>query len=270
MPSIATRVAVLALSLGALGCNFDAGGTGLHVRFGRQASEQFQWAGRIGDGKRLEIKGVNGPIDARAARGDRVEVTADRHGMRSDPDEVRIEVVEHEGGVTICAVYPAEGNACLPGKEGRLRARGNDVKVHFDVSVPAGLTFVARTVNGRVDVVSLDGDVEAKTVNGSISISTARHARAETINGSIDAKLGRANWVGDTAFETVNGSVDLTLPRQINATVHASTSHGSISSDIPLDVTKSSRRRLEGTAGQGGRELRVETVNGSVCLTQSG
>ena len=193
-------------------------------------------------------------------------MTVDRRGIRSDPDEVRIEVLEHEGGVTICAVYPGE-NACLPGDAGRLRAGRNDVKVDFDVRLPAGVTLAARTVNGRVDVASLDGNVEAHAVNGSISISTAGHARAETVNGSIHAELGRVDWDGEAAFETVNGSVTVRLPREIHAIVRASTANGSISNDLPLDVTRSSRRRLEGTTGLGGRELLIETVNGSISIS---
>jgi hypothetical protein len=44
---------------------------------------------------------------------------ATKHGRRSDPAEVEIEVVEHAGGVTICAVYPSPGsrpNECRQGR----------------------------------------------------------------------------------------------------------------------------------------------------------
>ena len=267
MRPIALRIAVLTLTLGLLGCH-GGPGTGFHVTFGRQASEQFQWVGHVAEGQRLEIKGVKGKIDARAAEGDQVQVTVDRRGLRSDPDEVRIEVLEHEGGVTICAVYPGD-NVCLPGDAGRLRAQRNDVKVDFDVRLPAGVTLAARTVDGQVDVTALDSNVEARTVNGAIRISTAGHARAETVNGSIHAELGRVDWDGEAAFETVNGSVTVTLPREIHATVRASTANGSISNDLPLDVTTSSRRRLEGTIGRGGRELHIETVNGSISISHA-
>ena len=46
-------------------------------------------------------------------------MTAQRTGRRNDPEDVRLEVVEHAGGVTICAVYPskdaARPNECRPG-----------------------------------------------------------------------------------------------------------------------------------------------------------
>ena len=49
---------------------------------------------------------MNGSIRAMAATGDQIDVTARKTSRRSDPDEVKIEVVPSEDGVTICAVYP--------------------------------------------------------------------------------------------------------------------------------------------------------------------
>lgn len=248
------------------GCEIAGSGNNLRISFGRQADELFEWQGRLAEGQRIEIKGVNGGVSAEAASGDMVEVTADRRGVRSDPNEVRIEVVEHRGGVTICAVYPAEGNSCEPGDEGRLRSRSNDVKVDFTVMVPSGVAFVGRTVNGGVKAIDLTGDVEARTVNGNITLSTGGHARAKTVNGFIRAELGSADWEGVAAFETVNGGVTLTVPASIDADVRIRTANGSIKTDLPITVTNSGRRRLEGTLGAGGRELRVRTTNGSVRL----
>ena len=248
------------------GCDIAGSGNNLSIGFGRQADELFEWQGRLAEGQRIEIKGVNGGISAEAATGDMVEVTADRHGIRSDPNEVRIEVVEHAEGVTICAVYPAEGNSCEPGDEGRLRSRNNDVKVDFTVMVPSGVAFVGRTMNGGVKAIDLTGDVEGRTVNGTIRLSTSGHARAKTVNGSIRAEFGSADWEGEAAFETVNGSVTLTVPASIDADVRIRTTNGSIRTDLPITVTDSGRRRLEGTLGAGGRELRVRTTNGSVRL----
>src|SRR5204863_2098886 len=155
---------------------------------------EFHWKGKVAPGKAIEIKGVNGDVRAVAGSGD-VEVTAVKHARRSDPDEVKIEVVQHEDGVTICAVYPSDGrreNSCDAGDGGHMSVRDNDVTVDFTVRVPAGVRFVGRTVNGDVGAADLTGDVEANTVNGSIRISTAGYAEAQTVNGEIVASLGRA------------------------------------------------------------------------------
>jgi len=233
-----------------------------------RAADDFSWSGRIADGKALEIKGVNGGIHAEAATGDQVEVTAIKTARHSDPDSVKVEVVEHADGVTICAVYPSrEGrpNECAPGSRGRMSVRDNDVKVEFRVRVPAGVRFVARTVNGGINARGLKGDVLARTVNGGVEVETAGHAEAETVNGSIDAAVGRSDWAGSAHFETVNGAISLSLPEGTNADLSASTVNGGIDTDFPITVQgRINRRHLEGTIGSGGRELELKTVNGSI------
>src|SRR4029450_10081304 len=86
--------------------------------------------------------GVNGGSDATAAAGAEAEVSAFKRARRSNPDEVEIKVVEHAGGVTICAVYPSSGrgaNTCEPGEGGHMHTRDNDTNVEFTVRVPAGV-----------------------------------------------------------------------------------------------------------------------------------
>ncbi len=239
-------------------------------------AQDFQWRGKVAAGKTVEIKGVNGAIDATAG-GDEVEVVATKHSRRSDPSSVRVEVVPSEDGVTICAVYPdvdGRRNECRPGRGGHMNTRDNDVEVHFTVKVPAGVGLVARTVNGEVEATGLEGDVDARTVNGSIQVSTTGRAEAETVNGSIRASAGRADWTGDAAFKTVNGSITLTLPASMAADVRAETVNGAIETDFPLSLSGGLKleggrmRHLKGTINGGGRSLEMETVNGSIHLKQ--
>ena len=230
------------------------------------ADELFEWQGRIAAGQHVEIKGVSGTITAAPSTSGLVEVAADRRGSRNDPNAVRIEVVEHPAGVTICAVYPREGNACLPGDQGRLSTRRNDVQVDFSVGVPPGVDLVARHVNGAIKAAELAGDIEAVTVNGSITVAAGGHVRAETVNGSIAAGIGRADWDGEASFETVNGSVTLTLPETADIDVSVRTANGSIRTDLPITDTDERRQRFEGRLGDGGRTLRIRTTNGSVRL----
>lgn len=235
------------------------------------AQEDFQWSGKVAAGQAIEIKGINGGIRATGSAGAEVEVTAIKKGRRSDPSEVKIEVVEHAGGVTICAVYPSSGaNECAPGKGGRMNVRDNDVNVEFRVSVPAGVRFVGRTVNGGIEASGLKADAEATTVNGGVELDSTGTARAETVNGGITARLGRADWAGTLKLETVNGGIEVTLPEGLSADVRASTVNGDISTDFPLTVTgKIARRKLEGTIGSGGRTLEMKTVNGGIDLKKS-
>jgi DUF4097 and DUF4098 domain-containing protein YvlB len=238
------------------------------------AEQEFSWSGKIASGQAIELKGVNGDISAQGVAGGDVEVTAVKKGRRSDPEDVKIEVVEHAGGVTICAVYPStdgRANECAPGKAGRMNVRDNDVSVRFAVKVPAGVRFVGRTVNGGIEATGLKADAEATTVNGGVELDSTGTARAETVNGGITARLGRADWDGTLKLQTVNGGIDVTMPEGLSADVKCSTVNGDISTDFPLTVRgKIARRKLEGTIGSGGRLLEMTTVNGGIELKKGG
>jgi putative adhesin len=235
----------------------------------------FNWHGRVAPGQVIEIKGVNGAIHAERASGTEVTVEATKSARRSDPNTVTIQVVPHADGVTICAMYPSSDwgrpNECAPGSGGRMNVNNNDVKVEFTLHVPAGVHFTGRTVNGEIEAASLAGDVEAHTVNGKINLSTTGWAAANTVNGSIVARLGQAAGSRPIEFHTVNGGIDLELPAALNATLHASTVNGHISTDFPLMVHgKFTGREISGSIGQGGPALSLRTVNGSIELRRAG
>ena len=235
--------------------------------------EPFHWTGKVAAGATVEIKGVNGGIVATGTPGSSVEVSAIKKGRKSDPAGVKVEVVEHAGGVTICAVYPSTGapNECKPGEGGRMSVRDNDVNVEFKVTVPTGVRFVGRTVNGGIEASGITADAEAHTVNGGVALEATGAAWAETVNGGITARLGSTDWTGALNLKTVNGGIEMTMPEGLSADVKASTVNGEIQTDFPLTVTgRISRRKLEGTIGSGGRLLELSTVNGGIELHKAG
>ena len=235
------------------------------------AQDTWSWRKALAAGKAIEIKGINGDVTATAASGNQVEVVARKSAERSDPDDVRIEVVEHEDGVTICAIYPHRSgdrpNECLPGARGRSSNHNNDVEVDFEVRVPRGVRFTGRTVNGGVRASGLTADAKASTVNGSVRVTTTGLAEASTVNGSITVAMGRTNWTDNLSFKTVNGQITVEMPGNLNADVSASTVNGSLSSDWPMTVRgRWGPKRMNGKIGSGGRELDLETVNGDIEL----
>lgn len=232
----------------------------------------FRWAARMADGQTLELYGINGEIRVEAASGSEAEVVARKSARRSDPASVEMVVVPHEDGVTICAVYPSSGdrpNECRPGG-GRLNSKDNDTKVEWTVRLPDGVHLAAHTVNGDVTVRGAGASVKATTVNGDVDIVTRGAAAASTVNGSIDASLGRGDWDGTMRFATVNGSITVGIPASLSADVEASTVNGAIESDFPITVQgRFGPRTMRGTIGSGGRDLELETVNGSIRLRRS-
>lgn len=233
--------------------------------------ETWSWNGSVAAGRTLEIKGVNGRITAGPATGGEVRVSVTKRSRRDDPDDVRMVVLEHADGVTICAVYPhqrnREPNECVAGRGGRNNVQNNDVSVEWEVQVPRGVNFTARTVNGGIEATGLTGTTIARTVNGGIRVSTSGIAEASTVNGSIDATLGRSDWDDEIEFRSTNGSVVVAFTGDLNAQVRAGTVTGGIETDFPLEVRgRIMNRRLSGTVGTGGRSLSIETTNGRIEL----
>lgn len=237
---------------------------------GDSGQEAFSWRGAMPAGGALEIKGVNGAVHATRAAGSEVVVTATLRGRRSDPATVRIERVEHAGGITFCAVYPTpdgadEENVCAPGDGGHMSTRRNDVEVEFRVEVPEGVPFHGRTVNGSVEAIDLASDVRVVTVNGSVELSTSGTATARTVNGSLDVRMGTAP-TRDAAFETVNGRIELDVPDDVSARVEARWLNGGLDADLPMTLGSMSRGRASATLGQGGPTIHLKTVNGSIRI----
>lgn len=240
----------------------------------KRTAAPFRWSGKITAGKALEIRGVNGRVSATPASGSEAEVVAIRTGRKSDPESVRIEVIQHGGGVTVCALYPSRDdnrpNECKPGG-GRMNTRNNDVNVEFEIRVPRDVAFEGRTVNGSMRA-EVEGRASVSTVNGSIEVDAGALTEATTVNGSIRATVRRdVSSPDDIKLSTVNGSVRLRLPDGVNAHVTAKTVNGGIHSEFDeIEVRKKwGPRSAEGRLGSGGRELELTTVNGGITISKS-
>jgi hypothetical protein len=270
--SVAAGLTGLALWSGTATAPSPTDGPDAAYRILVQEDEEFRWSGAMQPGATLEIKGVNGEVVAEGVSGSQAEVVAVKKGKDDDPSEVRIEVVEHAGGVTICALHPRkpdkEPYECAPGRNGEIGAEDNDVSVKFTVSVPRGVNLSAQTVNGGIEAMSIDGDVKAQTVNGGVKVSATGAAQGQTVNGSVSVSMGRAE--GPLSFQTVNGSITVELPGDAAADVRAQTVHGQINTDFPITVKgRFGMRNAQGTIGGGGPDLSLQTVNGSINLKRA-
>ena len=236
-----------------------------------QNGDEWRWSGKLAPEQVVQIKNVNGSIEADGVSGDTIEVVAYRSG--EDKDQVHVEMVNGADGVTICAVYPGHGNRCEAGDSYHQEVHDVHAKVDFTVKLPRNLRFDARSVNGKVRADELGRFVRANTVNGSVDVSTDAWAQANTVNGGIKVRIGHADWDGTLKINTVNGSIDLEVPANLSTDVRFSAVNGSLDSELPLTISSQSGRwgpkKLEGRIGSGGRELNVSTVNGSLHIRNS-
>lgn len=217
--------------------------------------EEMRWQAWLPAGQTVEINNVRGDVRAEETSGEEIEVVALKRGA-GDPARVSIEVVEHKGGVTICAVYPnASGEHpfdCRPSHGGGFRVAAtsdseahirwdnggggdvllNDLRVDFLVRLPKGLRFIGRTVDGEISTQLFDQDVEAHTVRGDVNYEMNPATGAE---------------------------------------VHAETAKGQLDSEFPLSIHCDRNRGLSGWGrfGHSRRVVRLKTATGNILLRRS-
>ena len=259
-------------------------------------SETWTWDGRVESGKWFRLSSVNGPVTVEPSSDNMVHVRAEKDVGRGRVTDVAFQVIQSDGDVRVCAIW--RDDICDEDGTHSRRNRDRDddddrdrrdVKVRFTVRVPAGVRLAAgtvngemrvrdvssdvraSTVNGRVEVRNVGGEVRATTVNGSVDVTTrSGPVDATTVNGSVNVRMSSLARDGDMRFHTVNGDVTVETPSSLDARVSLSTLHGSISSDYPVQLSgRFGPRRASGTIGKGGREIDMETVNGSIELRKA-
>lgn len=240
----------------------------LTIAASAQDSRDYHWKGTLSPENVVFVKDVNGNIEADLAPGNEVEVTAEKSGEHAD--EAKIQMVQMKDGVIFCVVYPGWfDDQCEESHSHHQHGEGP--KVHFTIHVPENLRFTGENVNGSVVAENMGRFVKATSVNGKVRVSTKSWAELSSVNGSLEAKMGRADWPGTLKLETVNGSISLELPNDTNTDVKFESVNGRLRTEFPMNVQGSvDAHSIEGQIGSGGRELRLETVNGSAEIRRGG
>jgi hypothetical protein len=219
-------------------------------------------------GSRFELINVNGRIQAEPSTGATVEVSSQRIAKASSDDAARdllskVEMREETGSERVRVEVRAPRTFGI-----------SSVEVQWTVKVPKGVVVDLRTVNGKVTLTGLDGEVRAETVNGGVEATglLAHTVHATTVNGGVRVGFGRPlDGEGQVSIESVNGGVEVTLMPESKASVVARVTNGGIRHDsLPFAQTgEQSRRRFEGTLNGGGTRVSIETTNGGVRLSNS-
>jgi DUF4097 and DUF4098 domain-containing protein YvlB len=237
-------------------------------------SKAFSWSGKIPVSSWIRIKNLNGDIEVVASEGSTVEVTAEKRWDRGNPADVRFEILKDGDNVTICALWDNFREAYCD--EDSYNHRGNssrrdDVHVYFKVKLPKGVRVLASAVNGSVDISGARAQVKAGSVNGEVVVSTSTGpVSASSVNGSVRVNMESLESTEAMSFSSINGSVSLTLPASFDAELNMSTVNGRVRSDFPITLEgRIDPRRMRGTIGKGGRQVKLSTVNGNIELRKS-
>ncbi|HEX9936197.1 MAG TPA: DUF4097 family beta strand repeat-containing protein [Longimicrobium sp.] len=275
------------------------------------AQRDFNWAGQVPAGSTLRVYTQNGTVTVRQSGDGRARVhgetvnaesgeiryltgggsggdfrvcavrgedaTCGENGIRNNNDRGwgRRErrgranfTVEVPRGVLV-RVSSGNGDVAVDGATADVHASSGNGQVR----VGNGAARVAASSgNGAVMVEGARGPVTASSGNGRVVVNAASGpVNASTGNGRIEVAMASLRGAGDMAFSSGNGSVTLRLPADFGADLEATTGHGGIETDFPLQVRgRVSAHRMAGRIGGGGRRLTISTGNGSIYLRRGG
>ncbi|WP_460621753.1 DUF4097 family beta strand repeat-containing protein [Hymenobacter tenuis] len=156
----------------------------------------------------------------------------------------------------------------------------------YTVKVPANMDVRVSTVNGgKVLVQDVTGPLQARNVNGTVTIKNAQQATlAHTVNGDVDVTYAVAPTKG-ASYHTINGNIQVSYPPNVSGDLYFKSMHGEMFTDfpktevLPARVTQNQQRDGQGTKykisketavrlGKGGTDFRFETINGNVTIKQ--
>jgi hypothetical protein len=219
---------------------------------------------------RIRLNNVNGRVEIVGWDGSDVVIKALKHGrtqksvdavkinVNSTPDEIAIHTEQSSSETGFSGIWSWFKNG-----------GNNNAVVDYAIQVPrhARLANIS-SVNGRVVIDDISGDIEASAVNGEMQVHDAAGSlKLSTVNGRIVAELVSLGGSQSVSFSSVNGQIEATLPAGANAEVSASTVNGGLTSEFPALVVQKEflvSKHLKGTLGNGGASVKASTVNGGI------
>ncbi len=128
----------------------------------------------------------------------------------------------------------------------------------------------AATRSGDIDVIGMHGAVNARSQYGQVVVEgVLTGLAAKSSSGRVTARAleGSTNLV-DWELSSGYGDVVLQVPPGFGCQLVASTRHGEIGCELPIDLPAGRRRSgaLKGTVGNGGRTVSMQSSSGNLSL----
>ena len=216
-------------------------------------------------GTKVVLDNTNGSVIVRAWDQPRVHIHATKRVETRDADaakqalnDLRIDVTPSANALRIHTVQPKQSEGFFEW----IAGTNVSASVAYVIDVPRSLELNVETVNGHIEANGVRGSLRLATTNGRIeAVRCGGALDASTTNGRIEAQLVEIAPGQHVRLETTNGRISLA------ASVDAETSHGSITTEVPISTTGSQSHTLHGTMNGGGRgEVHLRTTNGSIDI----
>lgn len=235
---------------------------------GQQVTEEFHQTYPLSATGRVNLGNINGGVKIKVWDRPAVQVDAIKKAYRRDRlAEAQIEVTATEENIRIKTEYP-ERNQTWNDKR-----YDNPASVEYTLTVPRKAILESiELVNGPIDIDGVEGNVKATAINGPV---TARglmgEARLTTVNGPLQATFTQLDESKAISLASVNGNLTVVIPSDSNASLRASTVHGSIRNDFGIQVKHGEYvgHNLDAQIGNGGPRLKLTNTNGTINITRA-
>ena len=232
--------------------------------------EEFHQTYPLSPTGRVSLENINGGVQIKVW--DRAEVQIDaikRAYRRERLAEAKIEINATQDNIRIRTDYP-DRNQTFHGDERRWE---NPAVVDYTLTVPRKAILESiEMVNGSIDIDGVEGSIKATSINGKlIARGLQGDTRLSTINGQLQATFSQLDESKPIFLQSVNGQVSLVIPSDANASVRASTVHGSITNDFGMAVRHGEYvgHDLNGQIGTGGARIKLSNVNGAIRINHA-
>jgi len=238
------------------GCNLQFG-TGI------EAHDAWTRSYPAKPGVVLEVRETSGLIQIDAGDGDSIVVNATRTTNAPTEEAAKAMLAEFTIAETVTA-----DQVTLDGTSSGLSLGFNrSRRVDYHITVPRATAVTIKSTTSEIRVAGIQGALRVETTNGEITgTALGSSADVRSVNGTITLDLAKLGDAG-VRCKLTNGRVVVTVPSDTKATIEASTVNGDIQAEkLSVAVREQSGRRLSGTIGGGGPDIRVDLVNGEVRI----
>ena len=246
----------------------------------------------------IHARDIEGNVHARNSHGsihaDRIRgaaVLENRFGsVHAENVERETTITNSHGSVHVNDIGAATrivasfGSAHVEAVEGPLQFEGNHARVNvrgIGGNADVSTTFAAVDVdnvrgtlritnnNGSVKAAGIQSDTVVRTSFGSASLQDIRGAiDVENQSGTITVSEISSGRCRPISLRTSDSSIRIAVPSRANYAVNARTTHGRVSSTVPIAsaTTSASGARIVGTIGSGGCKLDLVNSNGNITI----
>lgn len=285
--------AAVASCAGLAACTVSVGSDRTHLRDERHF--------KVGAAPRLDLTTFDGSVEVRAWDRQEVRVEIERYGSSREAAEAVSIVATQDGDhVTVEARPPSGGRWGM----NSLAHISNGAKLVAHVPSSCDLTVKSgdgslsvERLTGHIDLTTSDGSIRGVELDGDVSVDTGDGSvKLERMAGALRVRTGDGSvWLGgrltgvdvftndgtvalklepgseverDWEVSTGGGGIVVHLPDDLRAELDAATGDGSIRVEHHLNLREASRTRqsLRATLGEGGREIRLRTADGSIAF----